>query len=132
MPSWMPDFLQETRFQLWVGLLVTALFGGWDWLRGTETGPHIVAFSLIVLVCLLWLMDRFWQPSDRIKVRNWLDENGFSVGTERNPDATFFFVARDSKPLNILVYQLKHQRALTFQIQIKIDDADKKRLAQLS
>ncbi len=124
MPNWAPDFFSETWFQVVVALLVAVVVAGIEKLRKKTSWATVSIYFLVSLTCMTVLMDRYWQPSTKVRVRSWLDNTGFKITTKQEPAASFYFVAEDPAAINANVYQSKESSFLFFQVNIVLSNEE--------
>ena len=93
MPEWAQDFASEVWFQTLVDGASAAVIVVFERLRGGASWPETIVLGLLAFASLVYLTGRFWKPSIRSRIRNWLDSGGYAVQTIEDKEFEFSFVA---------------------------------------
>jgi hypothetical protein len=84
-------FFQEYIFQSVIGVGVTAAVTAFAVLAKLWTWPNAVVGAVLLLCGLLYLAERLGiGPTERTRVRNWLDESGFAIQTVSDTNSIHF------------------------------------------
>src|SRR5579872_200790 len=91
--TWEPDVVSKAWFKRVTEGAGAVMLAGIDRYLSNRPWPEVLVFGLGAYCILLFLTDRFWKPSLRRQIRDWLDSSGYSVETKRNDAWEFGFVA---------------------------------------
>ena len=118
----MPEFFRSVVFELTVLGTLAAMLTLWGYLTKTWPLSTALLYGLVVFTCLVFLRDRFWQPSDQVRVRQWLETSGFSLQNLSNVDqqSNFRFVLTDSEGVIVNIYQPRNARLVYMEVQLTL------------
>lgn len=101
------DWLHGQATKIISTVVVAVGYIVWSIFKSSLEPPELVAFSLLVFVCLTWLADRFWHLPTQLRVRQWLDGTGFDVKTMPLNGAQFRYVLTDNLQIKTTIVQWK-------------------------
>ncbi len=118
MSNWFPEILQGTIVQIIVSLIIAMALAFWGRLKDAWPWPTAVFYALVTVTCLIFLFRIFWQPSNKVRIRKWVETTGFSVQTRDESSCEFFYVVTDEQGVRLNVYQPKKQKYIILEVRL--------------
>lgn len=128
----MPEFLQNTATNLIASFVFAMIIAAWARYKDAVSWSTAIVYGLVAVTCLFFILDRFWRPSGKVKIRKWLESTGFSIQTRTDPGFAFFYVLTDEQGVRANVYQIERNKFVVLEVKMIVDEDLAARYAKLS
>ena len=114
----MPEVFRSAVFEIIAVGIAAAVLAMWGYIAQLWPLQSAILYGLVAFTCLVLLRDRFWQASDNIRVKSWLEATGFSVQTRSREDqnVNFSYVVTDPQGVRVNVYQPRNTHMVVMQV----------------
>src|ERR1700693_639682 len=128
----MPEFLQNTATNLIASFIFAMIIAAWARYKDAVSWSTAIVHGLVAITCLFFILDRFWRPSNKVKIRRWLESTGFSIQTRTDPGFNFFYVLTDEQGVRANVYQPDGSKFVMLEVRMLVEGDLAARYAKLS
>ena len=128
----MPEFLQNTATNLIASFIFAMIITAWARYKDAVSWSTAVVYGLVAVTCLFFILDRFWRPVSKVRIRRWLESTGFSIQIVTNPTFKFFYVLTDDQGVKANVYQGQGSKFVNLEVKMAVEGDLAARYAKLS